>query len=214
MTAGVVSAGGSGALGCVAGEGPGRDMWVMEKWLCECTLRQHFSGPPAPAVCTGPLLRLCPEEEDGLVRETPAHTGNSVTSLLSSENQRGLSPGPLFKVYPCYLTMNPLRMTDSWALWWIKWCPLVGYSTDKTYLPIQRPRDPSVCVCVCVLIAQWCLTLCDPMDQSPPGSSVHGILQARILEWVAISFYRGSSQSRDGTWVSCITGRLFTIWTN
>lgn len=62
------------------------------------------------------LLRLCPEEEDGLVRETPAHTGNSVTSLLSSENQRGLSPGPLFKVYPCYLTMNPLRMTDSWAL--------------------------------------------------------------------------------------------------
>ena len=48
-----------------------------------------------------------------------------------------------------------------------------------------------------VLVAQSCLTPCDPMDWSPPGSSVHGILQARILEWVATSFSRGSSQPRD-----------------
>ena len=47
------------------------------------------------------------------------------------------------------------------------------------------------------LVAQSCLTLCDPMGCSPPGSSVHGILQARILEWVAISFSRGSSRPRD-----------------
>ena len=47
------------------------------------------------------------------------------------------------------------------------------------------------------LVTESCLTLCDPMGWSPPGSSVHGILQARILEWVAISFSRGSSQSRD-----------------
>ena len=46
---------------------------------------------------------------------------------------------------------------------------------------------------VCVLVAQSCPTLCDPMDCSPPGSSVHEILQARILEWVAIPFSRGSS---------------------
>ena len=46
---------------------------------------------------------------------------------------------------------------------------------------------------------------------SPPGSSVHGILQARILEWVAIPFSRGSSQPRDQTWVSCIAGRFFTV---
>ena len=44
-------------------------------------------------------------------------------------------------------------------------------------------------VYMCVLVAQSCPTLCDPMDYSPPGSSVHGILQARILEWVAISFF-------------------------
>ena len=48
-----------------------------------------------------------------------------------------------------------------------------------------------------VSVAQSCLTLCDPMDWSPPGSSVHGILQARILEWAAIPFSRGSSQPRD-----------------
>ena len=48
-----------------------------------------------------------------------------------------------------------------------------------------------------VLIAQSCKTFCDPMDCSPPGSSVHGILQARILEWVVVPFSRGSSQTRD-----------------
>ena len=48
-------------------------------------------------------------------------------------------------------------------------------------------------VCVCALVAQSCPTLCESMDHSPPASSVHGILQARILEWLAISFPRGSS---------------------
>ena len=57
-----------------------------------------------------------------------------------------------------------------------------------------------------------CQTLCDPVDCSPPGSSVHGILQARILEWVAISFSRGSSQLRDWTRVSCFAGRRFILW--
>ena len=51
-----------------------------------------------------------------------------------------------------------------------------------------------------------------PMDCSPPGSSVHGILQARILEWVAISFSRGSSQPRDWTQVSRIASRCFNLW--
>ena len=57
-----------------------------------------------------------------------------------------------------------------------------------------------------------CLTLCDPIDGSPPGSSVPGIPQARILEWVAISFFRGSSRPRDRTQVSQIAGRCFTVW--
>ena len=53
---------------------------------------------------------------------------------------------------------------------------------------------------------------CNPMDCSPPGSSVHGIFQARVLEWVAIVFSRGSSQPRNRTQVSRIVGRLFTVW--
>ena len=60
-------------------------------------------------------------------------------------------------------------------------------------------------------VVQSCLTLCDPMDCSLPGSSVYGIFQARILEWVAISFSI-SSRPRDWTQVSCIVGRHFTIW--
>ena len=59
---------------------------------------------------------------------------------------------------------------------------------------------------------QLCPTLCDPMNCSPPSSSLHGILQARILEWVAIPFSRGSSWHRDQTQVSSIAGRFFTVW--
>ena len=60
------------------------------------------------------------------------------------------------------------------------------------------------------LVAQSCLTLRDPTDCSPPGSCVHGILQARILEWVAVSSSRGSSWPRDQIWVSCTAGRFLT----
>ena len=77
-------------------------------------------------------------------------------------------------------------------------------STICTYIP---PPSPWVCI-----FAQSCLTLYDPMDCSPSGSSVHGILQERILEWVAIPFSSGSSWLRDRTWVSCIAGRFFTVW--
>ena len=65
--------------------------------------------------------------------------------------------------------------------------------------------------CVC-LVAQLCPTPCNPMDYSLPDSSVHGILQARILEWVALPSSRRSSQPREWTQVSCIAGGFFTIW--
>ena len=68
-------------------------------------------------------------------------------------------------------------------------------------------------VLCCCLVAKSCLTLWDPIDCSPPGSSVHGISQARILEWVAISFFRGSSQPRGGTHISCIARRILYHWT-
>ena len=61
-------------------------------------------------------------------------------------------------------------------------------------------------------VVKLCPTLCDPMECSLPGSSVHGIFQARKLEWVAISLSRGSSRPRGRTWVSHIVGRRFTVW--
>ena len=82
---------------------------------------------------------------------------------------------------------------------------------DIFSLNILHPKSTfSLC-----LVAQSYPTLCDPVDCSPPGSSVHEILQERIPEWVAISSSWGSSQPRDWTWVysfSCISGRCFTHW--
>ena len=80
--------------------------------------------------------------------------------------------------------------------------------TEGTYLKIVKAiydRKESE-------VAQSCPTLWDPMDYSPPGSSVHGILKARVLEWVAISFSRRPSQPRDQTQVSCIASGHFTVW--
>ena len=62
------------------------------------------------------------------------------------------------------------------------------------------------------LVAQSCLTLCDPMDCSLPGSSIHGVFLARVLAWVAVAFSGGSSRPRDRTQVSHIAGRRVTLW--
>ena len=64
----------------------------------------------------------------------------------------------------------------------------------------------------CCLVTQMYLTLCDLMDCSPPGSSVHGILQATILEWVAMSFSRGSSWPRNCTQISCNDRQILDHW--
>ena len=66
-------------------------------------------------------------------------------------------------------------------------------------------------MCESIVVQSW-LTLCNPMDCSPPGSSIHGILQARVLEWVAIPFSRGSSWPRDRTQVLCIVSGFFMVW--
>ena len=92
-------------------------------------------------------------------------------------------------------------------------------SQEAEVTKICSSRDEWIIWCIYIQwniamlsLAQSCLILCNPMDCSPPGSSVHGNLQARILEWVAIPFSRGSSQPRDQTQVSHSAGRFFTIW--
>ena len=74
-----------------------------------------------------------------------------------------------------------------------------GCLTIQSYSRVYYPELPSDST---DLVTQLCLTLCDPIDYSPPGSSVHKDFQARILEWVAIPFSRGSSQSRHRTWIA------------
>ena len=82
------------------------------------------------------------------------------------------------------------------------------HSIHHTPTPISQGAWKSMCVAYMkVSVTQSCLTLWDPMDCSPLGSSVHGTLWARILEWVAIPLSRGSSQPRDTTWVSHIAGK-------
>ena len=85
-------------------------------------------------------------------------------------------------------------------------------NTDLWPLNILKINYSSSFLNVNLLVGQSHPTLCDPMDCGPPGSSVHGISQAGILEWLVISFSKGSFWTRGQTWVSCIAGRFFTIW--
>ena len=92
----------------------------------------------------------------------------------------------------------------------IAWIQLTGQPPGHVLSMTSPNRHPRVKVRV--LVTQPCPALRNPMDCSPPGSSVHDILQSRILEWVTIPVSRRSSQPRDRTWVSCIAGRFFTTW--
>ena len=93
---------------------------------------------------------------------------------------------------------------------------MVSKDTCRRSVHLEQSSQCPTRVCfhasVHVKSLHLCPTLCDPMDCSPPDSSVQGILQAGILEWIAISFSRGLSQPREWTQVPYIAGRFFTIW--
>ena len=103
------------------------------------------------------------------------------------------------------LTVFYRRWTETQSVGVRKSCCMLKLLFEFNLNTETHHSSPCVCVCMCVLVAQSCLTVCDPMDCSPAGSSVHGIFQARILEWVAISSSRGSSWPRDWTQFSCIS---------
>ena len=99
--------------------------------------------------------------------------------------------------------------------WILKDCRFSGviWSWERRLAYLNSANNCCCLLRVCVCVS--CSVMSDslwPSDCSLPSSSVHGILQARILEWVAIPFSRGSSQPRDQSWVSRIVGRFFTIW--
>ena len=82
-----------------------------------------------------------------------------------------------------------------------------GEAKGSVYITWCQARSQA---CMRAKLLQMCLTLCDPMDCSLPGSYVHEMSQGRILEWIAMSSSRGSSCSRNQTWVSCIAGSFFS----
>ena len=96
----------------------------------------------------------------------------------------------------------PMGHLSSFVVGWKRWCLFHTVLTDSEMLLFNRWSE----------VTQSCPTLCDPMDCSLPRSSVHGIFQARILEWGAISFSRRSSPPRDPTQVSHTVDTHFTIW--
>ena len=107
----------------------------------------------------------------------------------------------------CWQCFSPFPTTKASPLFKIR-----SKGRRSSHLP-QLPWSQLVhhCVCVCAMSLQSCPAVCDPVDCSPPGSSVHGVLQARVLEWVFTSSSRGSSRPRDGTrvsHVSCIGRRI------
>ena len=134
--------------------------------------------------CSSRLLFFKQLSADGVVR---------VWQELFQAVSRGLQCSPLvFHLHPlCFSAILFLHTLS----------PPTSILNDTFFLKFESESE----------IAQSCPTLCDPMDCSPPGSSVHGIPQARILEWVAISLFRGFSRPRDRTRVSGIAGRRFTV---
>ena len=126
----------------------------------------------------------------------------------TNQNHNGLSP------CTCQNGYHPKNISNE-RWWWcgekglscivsgsVNWCSQYG----EQYGHFSKKSRTSISE-----VTQSCSTLCNPMDCSLPGSSVHGIFQARILEWIAISFSRRSSRHRDWTQVSRVVGRHFTV---
>ena len=129
---------------------------------------------------------------NALLPESSVTLCQSFRYLLKPSPQRSLPASPCLKEMCMHVcTHTHIHTTQSLFIF-----------SHKTYHCLT--------LCVCVLVAQLCLTVCDPMDCSPPGSPVRGDSPDKNTEWVAIAFSRGSFQLRDRTWVSCIAGRFFT----
>ena len=122
-------------------------------------------------------------------------------------------PWGFLKQYPSSPCMN------LWVTGHMAWCrqEIIRFpnETEKQWSHSEGGDGDLVSVppeCRWCLLTQSCLTFCNPMDCSPPVSSVRVISQARILEWVVISFSRGSSGPRDWTHVSCIGRQILYHW--
>ena len=119
-------------------------------------------------------------------------------------------------LYYCFLSSNinislGVAVGPKSRLWRFNWFSKTLVQLNYWLIRSSQLKYTLIWTSVLCLVTHWGPTLCDPMDCSLPGSSVHGILQARTLEWVAIPFSRGCSWPRDQTQISCFAGRFFTF---
>ena len=168
----------------------------------------HRSDPHWPKPAILPQPRAPPQNSH------PTHTGSCAPRVLHSALPCGLTLGGLFP--SLHLPFLICKMGASGRSF-----PVLAWGTPHppNFMPgkgevkcapgVPRPHW-AFCAVPC-LVAQLSPTPCDSTDCSPPVFSVHRILQARILEWVAMPSSRGSSQPREGTQVSCIAGGFFTV---
>ena len=175
------------SLGLIPGVGLGNTSGLEQ--FCK-----HITVPSlSPTVCLCPILGL------QLCRDAENHR--------ASHSSWG----------PCREMQGPTACTaGSHSLLWSGDAGVKGVVEGQLLFslflfPSRLSHPPPPSISASVLVAQSSLTLCAHMDCSPPGSSVHGILQARILEWVAMLFSRESSQPRDLIQVSHMAGRFFTV---
>ena len=122
----------------------------------------------------------------------------------------------MFLIISCMSHLAGLITALRWKLvpnWWdIFLLPRLQVTLHKVQgflIPLGFPTHYSARHICCCSVAKSCLTLCSSLDCSPPGSSVHGIFQTRILEWVATPYFRGSSQIRDQAHVSYFSRWIF-----
>ena len=196
-------------------------LWISAKrWPRGCPTEEWGMGPwEGRSRILGPLtLRAKSDLADQLIPcQTPSLISTIfLTQLTNLQSQRAYyfwkpSPSPDRTFRGFFL-----------SLYW-SWCryPLPTEDFRSSPLPLGQRLwgqvfcsnpNPTLPQLHCCLVDNLYLTFCNPVDCSPPGSSVYGICQARIPERVAISFSRGSSQPRDRTGISCIAGRFFTRW--
>ena len=181
------------------GEGQGSQVSCSPQGRTESDMPEQLNGRAASSAWS----RLPHRPSSQVGASTPR--SSSFICFLRRVSHNCMTARPRLKAVlePQPQAFQPLRHVRS-----LEWMP-----SDPIHRIWYRNQDLTSCVEVKWReVAQSCLTLCDPMDYSLQGSSVHGILQARVLEWVAISFSRGSSRPRDRTRVSLIAGRCFTVW--
>ena len=181
--------------------------WSIARDLTEFALRQNeFSSLRVKGLLKLNSGHKCSDRHWTKSLITPGGATGKETGCQGRRHKRlGLIPGSgrspgVGNGNPTLVFLPEKFHGQSWA--WLSMQVPHTHTHTHTHTPLKLIK---------YLHTQLCLTLCDPVNCSPPGSSVRAILQTRILEWVAIPFSRGSSQPRDWNGVSYIAGRFFSI---